>query len=282
MFPSSLGSAWQPTEIRRFVRSVPSSTGVAIVITDAGEGYLKAIGNPEGEHTLACEWVATHLARLLGLPTFDFSLIKVTDIDEIRLPNGDIAKPGLAFITRSEKGETWGGKARELKRLVNMSDISRLVVFDTWTRNCDRYCSPPKKRCNRGNVFLSREAPPGKLLLRAMDHTHCFTCGGELTRRISAIDRVQESLVYGLFPEFRKFLKVDAVQAAADTLQIIPHDEVEGIVQSIPPDWQVSSQARAALKDFVIRRADYVAENIIEWIWPQNNFEFMNEAEVEP
>ncbi len=47
----SLGpqSNWQPTEVRRFVRSVPSSTGVAVVITDAGEGYLKAIGNPEGE-----------------------------------------------------------------------------------------------------------------------------------------------------------------------------------------------------------------------------------------
>ncbi len=68
---------WQPTEIRRFVRSVPSSTGVAVVISDAGEGYLKAIGNPEGEHVLACEWVATHLARWFGLPTFDFTLIEV-------------------------------------------------------------------------------------------------------------------------------------------------------------------------------------------------------------
>lgn len=281
MCPSPSQFPWQPTEVRRFVRSVPSSTGVAVVITDVGEGYVKAIGNPEGEHVLACEWVATHLARLLGLPTFDFSLIKLTDVDEILLPNGDRARPGPAFITRSERGDTWGGKARELRRLVNMPDISRLVVFDTWTRNCDRYCSP-KKRCNRNNVFLSREAPPGKLLLRAMDHTHCFTCGGELTRRISAIDRVQESLVYGLFPEFRKFLTEDAVLAAADTLQSIPHDEVRSIVQSIPPDWQVNASARTALEEFVTRRAAHVAEHIIEWIWPQGTFACMNEAEIEP
>jgi hypothetical protein len=121
--PSSLPrSAWHPTEIRRFVRSVPSGTGVAVVMTDAGEGYLKAIGNPEREHVLACEWVATHLARRLGLPTFDFSLIRVTDVDEIPLPNGGEANSGPAFITRAENGEPWSGKRRQLKQLMNQSD----------------------------------------------------------------------------------------------------------------------------------------------------------------
>jgi len=217
MFSSSLQSAWRPTEIVRFVRSIPSSTGVAVVVTDVGEGYVKVIGNAEGEHVLACEWVATHLAQWLGLPTFDFCLIPVTEVDEIWLPDGKLAKPGPAFITRSEKGGDWGGTPRELKRLTNVSDISRLIVFDTWTRNCDRYC-PPKKRCNRDNVFLSGEAPPGKLLLRAMDHTHCFTCGGTLTRRISRIDTIRDSVVYGLFPEFHPFLMRNVVQATADKL----------------------------------------------------------------
>ncbi|MCX7424656.1 MAG: hypothetical protein NTW96_03360 [Planctomycetia bacterium] len=250
-------------------------------MTDAGEGYLKAIGNPEGEHVLACEWVATHLARQLGLPTFDFSLIEVTDVDEIPLPNGGKAKSGPAFITRAEKGGFWSGKRRELKRLTNPSDISRLVVFDTWTLNCDRYYLP-KKRCNRSNVFLSREAPPGKLLLRAMDHTHCFTCGGELTRTITHIDRVRESVVYGCFPEFDEFVTRDAVLAATDTLRSIPHNYVEDVIQSVPPEWQVNGKARAALADLVSRRAAYVAEHIMDWIRPQNEFEFMNPAEGEP
>ena len=43
--------------------------------TDAGKGYLKALGGPEGPHTLACEWVATQLARWFGLSTFDFAIL---------------------------------------------------------------------------------------------------------------------------------------------------------------------------------------------------------------
>ena len=272
-------STWQPTVILRFVHSVPSSTGVAVVITDAGEGYLKAVGNPEGEHALACEWVATHLARLFGLPTFDFSLIEVTAVDEIPLPNSKLAKPGPAFIARAEKGGTWSGKPRELKRLANMSDISRLVVFDTWIRNRDRYSPPPNGRCNRDNVFLSREAPPGKLLLRAMDHTHCFTGGGELTPSVSRINQVQDSVVYGLFPAFRQFLERDAVLEAIGTLQSISRNDVEEVIQSIPPEWQVGSRTRTALANFLTGRAAFVAECIIDWIWPQGEFEFMNGAE---
>src|SRR5689334_23757756 len=34
-------------------------------------------------------------------------------------------------------------------------------------------------------------------------HTHAFTCGRELTRRISHLDRIRDNDVYGLFPGFR-------------------------------------------------------------------------------
>lgn len=274
-------SSWQPTKILRWVRSIPSSTNVAVVVTDLGEGYLKAMGNPAGEHALACELVATQLARRFNLATFEYALIEVTDVPKIPFSSGGIAKPGPAFITRSEKGGTWSGKPRELKRLVNPSDIARLVVFDTWIRNRDRYSPPPDKRCNRDNVFLSQEAPAGNLLLRAMDHTHCFLVGGELTHRLSQISHVRDSVTYGLFPEFRPFLNKnkDAIRDAIDTLRGIPRNEVEDAVQSIPPDWLVNNRAKAALAEFLTARAAYVAEHIMDWIWPQVEFDFMNEAE---
>ena len=58
-------------------------------------------------------------------------------------------------------------------------------MFDTWLLNCDRFSfptrnPPTKPRINRNNVFLSEEAPDGKFVLKAMDHTHCFTCGKNL------------------------------------------------------------------------------------------------------
>ena len=55
--------------------------------------------------------------------------------------------------------------------------------------------------------------------------------------------------------------------------------EVEDAVQSIPPDWHVGNRAKAALVEFLTARAAYVAEHIMDWIWPQVEFDFMNEAE---
>jgi hypothetical protein len=46
----------------------------ACVETDAGEGFLKAMGNPESPHVLACELVGTLLAEWLGLPTLEARL----------------------------------------------------------------------------------------------------------------------------------------------------------------------------------------------------------------
>src|SRR4051794_38425377 len=105
-----MGSAdWQPTTVTRFLRGIPSSARTAVVETDAGTGYLKALGNPEGPNTLACELVGTRLAQWLGLPTLDFALINIDDVDEIPFYNsaGEMdgrAFPGAAFITREERG----------------------------------------------------------------------------------------------------------------------------------------------------------------------------------
>ena len=75
-------SPWQPRSILYTIRSLATATATVLVQTDQGEGYLKAMGNPEGPHVLACEWVGSQLARRLGLPTFiDFALIEVSRFD---------------------------------------------------------------------------------------------------------------------------------------------------------------------------------------------------------
>jgi hypothetical protein len=61
----------------------PTSARTALVETDGGFGYLKAMGGPEGPHTLAAEVVATQLAEWLGLPTFDCAIITIDQMDEI-------------------------------------------------------------------------------------------------------------------------------------------------------------------------------------------------------
>jgi hypothetical protein len=238
-----------------------------VVETDAGTGYLKAMGNPGGDHVLACEWVGTQLARWLGLKTLDFSLIQVTEADELPFFRGGFASVGPAFITRKERGVAWGGRVRQLKQLVNPEDISRLVVFDTWTRNWDRY-SPDGRRINRDNVFLKQEGQ-GKFLLMAIDHTHCFTWGRELTRRLANIDFVKDPQVYGLFPEFRPLLERKTVKGAARRLGGLQRAQVWEMMETIPRPWGVDHATRAAFADLVVGRAACLADTIEVKLFPQ-------------
>lgn len=64
-------TSWNPKLIRRVASVFPSGTSVVEAVTDAGAGYVKFLGNPEGPHVLATEYVGTRLASEMGLPTLD-------------------------------------------------------------------------------------------------------------------------------------------------------------------------------------------------------------------
>lgn len=246
-----------------------SSTQVVIVETDVGYGYLKAMGNPEGEHALACDFVGTQLAKWLGLPTLDQVIVDVDDKVDIILFGGGLAKTGPALITRAVPGESWSGTARQLKQLKNRGDISRLVVLDTWLLNRDRHSA---ERQNRDNVFLCAESK--KLELLAIDHTHCFgTAGGEITERISQIHNWKNEAVFGRFLEFMPFLDRKIVTQCALDLSKMDQATVQAIVAKIPEPWNVSARARAALVSLIVQRAKFVANTIVQKLFPQKELD---------
>jgi hypothetical protein len=152
-----------------------------------------------------------------------------------------------------------------------------LIVFDTWMLNCDRYSyrlDDPlgKPRVNRNNVFLSQEAPAKQFVLKAIDHTHCFTCGRALTTKLSAIDTIKDARVFGLFSQFRPFLDPEQVEQAVADLRRIDPAEVRSIMQTIPRQWDVAKDVQKALIDLIVRRAAFVADTMIARLWPQTQF----------
>jgi hypothetical protein len=137
----------------RVIRGLDTSTGPLYVMTDAGRAYAKTLGNPEGPDALVSEWIGTGLARWLGLPTFDVAVVDYPDELSFKLPKGCETQAGPAFIACEVRGRSWGGGEDDLTWVENPEDICGLVVFDTWTRNYDRYAEssgPP--RCNFRNV----------------------------------------------------------------------------------------------------------------------------------
>lgn len=265
--------------IKRVNRALPTSACTVIVETDCGSGYLKAMGNDEGPWILGSELIGTRLANWLGLSTFEHSIIEVMEYNNIRFHNGKIAIPGPGFITRSEVGDQWDGTSQQLDSLSNPEDIGRLIVFDTWTLNCDRHSvsgdgASARTRRNLGNVFLAADLEPGKLQLKAMDHTHCFTCGRSVSPKVSEITKILDPRVFGCFPEFRKKLSRLDVQNASKDLGALTKGDLDAAIIGIPKQWDISVESLKELATLLFERGRYVADTIEEKLWPQKELDF--------
>jgi hypothetical protein len=264
-------TSWNPKLIRRVASVFPSGTSVVEAVTDAGAGYVKFLGNPEGPHVLATEYVGTRLASEMGLPTLDWSLFYYDGFPEIALKPSGNAMPGTAWSTRKVEGFTWSGTAKELETIENLEDIAKLVLFDQWTLNCDRFRPPPRPRINLGNVFFSRESTQsGKLRLLAIDHSHIFTCGSPLRPDMARIDRVREQIAYGVFPSFQEKMQRQDALAAVAAMNSVPIDKIQAIASDIPVDWDVSDEIRKAIVDFLVDRRNWLSANFTSSLFPQN------------
>jgi hypothetical protein len=255
--------------VRLVARVVGTSTRPVEVRTDAGDAYIKVMGNPRGEHVLVADYVGTRVAALLGLPTFDVALLRLEGCDEIDLGGGSRAAPGPAFATRAVAGRAWGGGDDELDRVVNAEDAALLVVADTLLRNPDRHprippfpgAAPRGKHAD--NVFLSFEGlADGRSRLIAMDFTECMTSGGEITPRVAHLEVVRDDGIYGLFDEFRPLMTRERIERAVARLRLVTREAVVSIVQDVPNEWQLSPEAREAVVSLISTRAAWLADTM--------------------
>jgi len=271
-----------PSRIKRHERTLGTSTRPSIVMTDAGRGYVKARGNPEGDAALVCEWIGTELAGLLAIHTLDHAVVQVVPAD-VELPvDVDAGQPwasrpkalaGPAFITRSIRATGWDGSERALRAIENPDDFSRLVVLDTWVLNRDRHPRRPPhpdrplRQPNYDNVLLQRRgsARSPRWRLVAMDFTHILDSqAGELRARYS-IDLIQDDGVYGLFPQFESRLYVAVLLATLRHIDQVctQRQPLLDVLARVPREWGLDETRQAALCEFLIQRGQYLARRFL-------------------
>ena len=257
-------TSWNPTQFLRFEQKYETSTGVARIVTDQGRAYIKAMGNKEGSHVLACEWIGTRLANLIDIPTPDYAIMQVRHYDEIPLGHGRQALPGPAFVSRALEGFSWSGSEKHLTTIENPETITDIVAFDTWIRNFDRY--PPKnsgRRPNYDNVFLAKShADADKLRIVALDYTHCLTGTGELKSDIQNIDNTRDENTYGLFPGFSKFIDLERFKRTVQKISSLEKEVIHNVIAGVPPEWEIGGEIRAGILNFLTRRADFLLETL--------------------
>lgn len=255
------GTVCQPSEIRREIQLFESSTRPARVATDVGDGFIKGMGNPQGPTSLISELVSAELGTWIGLQIPPFAIISQCDIEIQMIGQNGFIEPPM-FFSSAVDGTTRDGGDTFVSRLQNPSDIAKLVVFDTWIRNNDRYIDGNP---NSDNLIYAPIPGARKYSLVPIDHSHCFV-DVDFETDLPSQNLVEDDQVYGLYPEFRPFINQETVGQAVETLRGLDRGFVEECINSVPAQWGLSNRASAHLVDLICTRAAFVVDTISDRI----------------
>ncbi len=232
----------------------------------------KFMGNPAGDHALACEWVGTSLAKWLGIPTFEFALIPYQTDFRILLDKDSYAQIGPAFITRWEdKGGAWRGDPAQLEKIENSDDLTKIVYLDTWLLNRDRWSrwEHVEPVDHYENVFIGQsKEEPGKFYVKAIDHSHVITYGGYIRERITRKESLECTQICGNFDEFSCYLKSEVSEQAAKKIGSIPPKIIDEILAQIPKEWGVGENEKEWLRTFITHRSKFVSKFLHNELFP--------------
>jgi hypothetical protein len=259
--------AWAPTKLTLVHETmINNSTAPSHVLFDGGEmgaseAFIKTLGNPEGPGALLCEYVGTALARWLGLETADMAVFDMPASPQLAYKEGFASLPGPAFASRYLTGKVWDGFADDLAELANPEAIAGLVLFDTWTRNNDRYSvRAGQPRRNIRNVYIAWRRGGHRLV--ALDQSACF--GRFVTdwgRRLRRIGEKKDETVFGLFPEFLPHVTRKTLRPYLDRLCAFRAPHIDEILKDVPSLWFDHPDHREALVEFCVERAAFLCAN---------------------
>lgn len=266
------GHGWQPSTIDRVIETYPTSTRVAKVKTDQGIAFVKGMGNPSGNQSLAMELVGSELASQMGLFVPDFAIVDVSEI-EIPMDGCGSMQFGPAFASRDTLCIPSDGTNYLINKLRDVSELARLVVFDTWIRNLDRcppldYIDPDPRQDN-----LCFTSDGERLKLMVIDHSHCFV-EGVLDDEIGSPHFVNDPRIYGCFPEFSPYLSENSLLQAIGALASIDAATVADIVNSVPLEWGLTQGCRNSWISQIVSRQAWVAGSIVASLVPQGQMGF--------
>ena len=264
-------TTFQPITLRREIESYNSSTRPCLVDTDSGQAILKAANNPAGPSSIVSEIVCAELGKWFGLNIPDFCIFN--DLN-LQIPLGNTGRyfKTPAFASKYHIAETRDISGRMLEKLDNAHDISKLVIFDTWIRNYDRYDAEYQHQ-NSDNYLLKQVGNTAKYELIVIDHSHCISL--ESINDVNDwADLTKDESIYGLFPEFTPYITNEHVTSALEKLSGLDDMLVEEIVNSIPLQLGLNRSSSSSLRNFICERAEFLVTTFSERIFAQLELQY--------
>ncbi|WP_420360257.1 HipA family kinase [Agrobacterium vitis] len=258
------GTNWRPTRIERINTILSSSTKPLLAVTDLGTAVVKYMGNKAGLDVLVTELIAAELANRIGLKTPDFAVVEIPSITTAD-PFVTI-EAGPAFFSRWEQAYSLSPNSKLLADIRRLHDIARLVTFDTWIRNKDRFAGDANGGIvNYDNILFKADKRKTQLLV--IDHSHAFA-ETTLEDEISDLWATEKS-VYGLFNEFVPMLTRRDIESALHAICAVEINDIEDICLSTPPQWGFTTTLAKRLAGLLAERAKLMNEWLPDAIFAQ-------------
>lgn len=248
----SESSNWEPSEIKRIVDFLPTSTKPIKAETDEGLALIKYIGNPQGCDALVAEFVAGSLAKQIGIPVPDFAIIRCPEIEIERFGITTIAGPAFASKWVPE-AMSLAPHSQLLANMRNTDLVTALVGFDTWVRNFDRFTnSGADPISNFDNILFVPDLRKSALVV--IDHTHAFV-ESTFDEELDDPTWWEDQTVYGSFPDFEPFLSHKVLMNVLDKIRTVDIKTLEEILEGLPLEWELTQHQRSRFADQLLKRA---------------------------
>jgi hypothetical protein len=207
---------------------------------------VKFKNNPKGLRVLVNEFVAGELARLLELPVAPFKVVQFSSKEKHSnsLRSLHDTNSGHQFCSQFIPHSFGLPKNPPPKHLIsNRKDIVGLIFFDYWIANKDRH---------RNNILL-KPLPNGTYYVYLIDHSHCFPGNYLWTKQ--SLQKGPKKLKSRLVHHWVASLLEDRyeLEECIKKIMSIPKEKIAHIIFSIPEDWEVSPDERAALYHYLIK-----------------------------
>lgn len=256
--------AWRPTKVLRVVDVKATSTSPLFVETDQGNAVVKYLGNKAGTDALISEYICASLCNIIGVLCPDFAIMKIGDLE---VEAGVTVQGGPAFLSRFVD-EAYQLSPTLLKRLREPEQMTRLIVFDTWVRNSDRYCKD-----HYGDVLVDK--PENALLIKdkrkmqllAIDHSHAL-CDDSLEDGLGD-SWVNEAEIYGFFPMFAPYLDRAVAYKALEAIRAIDEACIRLICERVPREWGMNQSLTSSLAQCLVARGARLADWLIDELFAQ-------------
>lgn len=225
---------------------------------------IKLFNNIEGNKTLINELICYKLARALDLliPYSRPCIVDTSTVDDLKLL--DPINYGVCFASNYlEKSGVLNPLI--IKKLTNLTDFCKLLIFDHLIYNKDR---------NAGNLLTRFKK--NDLSFYLIDHTHvfknetiwdqyCFITGIKIFD-VNDLDILNANQhIYSMFFQCTSITKALLVDCSIFFKERITQDLLKEILDSIPNEWGMTTVESTALLEYLLYRLENL-NSIVELI----------------